>query len=238
MKLSEKNSVGELVANDYRTAEVFTKHNIDFCCKGGQTLEAVCEKKKIDLNVLLKELDAATSKDSYQIINFKEWPIDLLVDFIEKQHHRYVEQKTPVLQAYLHKIVSVHGSNHPELYEINELFNESAKNLAAHMKKEELILFPYIRKIESSETPVAAHFGSVGNPIAMMKTEHEDEGERFSRISELSNNYTPPLDACSTYKVTFLMLQEFENDLHHHIHLENNILFPAAVAKEQSITNN
>lgn len=238
MKLSEKNSVGELVASDYRTAEVFTKHQIDFCCKGGQTIEAVCEKKKIDIKVLLQELENATNSDSYQTINFKEWPLDLLVDFIEKKHHRYVVQKTPTIQAYLKKLVSVNGNAHPELIEINKLFTESSLNLAAHMKKEELILFPYIRKIESSQTKQAAHFGSIENPIAMMKHEHTEEGERFARISELSNNYQTPPDGCSTYKVAYLMLQEFEADLHHHIHLENNILFPAAIKKEHSQSGN
>lgn len=234
MKLSEKSCVGELVAEDYRTAEVFTKHKIDFCCKGGRSLEAVCEQKQIDVKLLIKEIETVSSGTNYLNINFSTWPLDLLVDYIEKKHHRYVEQKTPLIQTYLKKIVSVHGQAHPELSKINTLFNESAKNLAAHMKKEELILFPYIRKIALSEGPQTSMFGSINNPITQMKNEHNEEGERFSKMAELSNNYTPPADACSTYTVTLSLLQEFESDLHHHIHLENNILFPAAIIIESS----
>ena len=167
-----------------------------------------------------------------QNITFSDWPLDLLIDYIEKKHHRYINQKTPVILTYLKKVTSVHGIAHPELLEIYELFTASAQNLAAHMKKEELILFPYIKKLENSETPITAHFGSVENPIAMMKEEHNDEGERFSRISELSNAYQLPPDACPTYNVTFQLLKEFESDLHQHIHLENNILFPAAILAE------
>lgn len=233
MELTENNSVGALVAQDYRVAEVFAKYKIDFCCKGGQSINAACKSKSIDPERLIQELKSVMETNSPQNINFSSWPVDLLVDYIEKKHHRYINQKTPLLQAYLKKIASVHGAAHPELLEIQELFTTSAQNLAAHMKKEELILFPYIKKLANSETTTAAHFGSVVNPIEMMKVEHNDEGERFARISELSNAYSLPTDACATYSVTYEMLKEFESDLHQHIHLENNILFPAAIRLEK-----
>jgi regulator of cell morphogenesis and NO signaling len=124
------------------------------------------------------------------------------------------------------------------LFEINRLFLESAQDLGAHMKKEELILFPFIRKMvaakRSGEVLVQPHFGTVENPVAMMKDEHEAEGDRFEKISELTNGYQFPVDACGTYQVTFRMLEDFENDLHKHIHLENNILFPKAIELEKT----
>ena len=126
----------------------------------------------------------------------------------------------------------MHGQRHSELHEIKTLFFEGSEHLLAHLKKEELILFPYIRAmVESQEKnyPLARpHFGEIDNPIQMMEVEHQTEGERFRKIAQLSNHYTPPEDSCQTYQVTYALLQEFEADLHRHIHLENNILFPQA----------
>lgn len=238
MNITETQVIGELVAQDYRAAEVFSKYGIDFCCKGGLTLQAASDKKKIDLQALIKDLKEITRPEESTQSDYQAWPIDLLADYIEKRHHRYVVEKTPVIQQYLNKVCQVHGKAHPELAEILDNFNQSAQLLAAHMKKEELILFPYIRKMvlaTEKELPVP-HFGSVENPIAMMKEEHNVEGERFRRISELSNSYTPPVDACNTYRVTFSLLKEFEEDLHLHIHLENNILFPKAIRMETERT--
>ncbi|HRA71900.1 MAG TPA: hemerythrin domain-containing protein, partial [Flavobacterium sp.] len=170
-------------------------------------------------------------------IDFKSWPNDLLIDYIEKVHHRFVEEKTQILIPFLDKICSVHGENHPELLEINQIFNDSAKELASHMKKEELILFPFIKEMinatKSHGTIGKPFFETIKNPIAAMMNEHENEGERFRTISALTHNYTPPNDACSTYNATYKLLEEFEQDLHKHIHLESNILFPKAKALEK-----
>jgi len=239
MKTLEKMTVGEYVADDFRTAALFSKYGIDFCCKGNKTLEEVCEKKDLNLEVIESELVAIIESKNNNGIDFKSWPIDLLVDYIEKTHHRYVAKKTPVILQYLDKLCKVHGEKHPELFEINSLFTIGAGVLAQHMKKEELILFPFIKKmhkaLDEKTTMEQPHFGTVTNPIAMMMDEHENEGERFRRISTLTNNYTPPTDACNTYKVAFSMLQEFEQDLHQHIHLENNILFLKAAQLEPQI---
>ena len=238
METLEKTTIGEFVAQDFRTAAVFSKHGIDFCCKGQRTIAEVCDKKNINPAELLEELDTVLSTKTDAGIDFKSWPLDLLADYIEKTHHRYVEVKTQVLLQFLDKLSSVHGSNHPELFKINELFQGCATELAKHMKKEELILFPFIKKMVQAtiekETIQKAPFGSVENPIAMMMEEHDAEGERFRKIASLTNNYTPPEDACNTYKVTFAMLNEFEQDLHKHIHLESNILFPKAIALEKT----
>jgi len=232
--------IGQFVAEDFRTAAIFSNYGIDFCCKGNRTIEEVCEKNKIDSNELLGKLLEVKLQKTNQSIDYKSWPLDLLVDYIEKKHHRYVEEKTPVLLQFLDKLCNVHGERHPELFQINMLFKGCAGALASHMKKEELILFPFIKKMVKAKLNdqiiEAPQFGTVNNPVAMMMEEHENEGERFRQISKLSNNYKAPEDGCNTYKVTYAMLDEFEKDLHLHIHLENNILFPEAVKLENRFT--
>ena len=239
MNISEKSIVGELVANNYQTAQVFQSYGIDFCCKGNQTIEDACKNKNIAALELIEKLNETTSSLNSTGTNYQSWPIDLLVDYIEKKHHRYVEEKVPVLKQYLQKICDVHGKKHPELFEIKELFDASSGELAKHMKKEELVLFPFIRKMIDAEKENVQlqepHFITVKNPIHMMMQEHTHEGGRFEKIAHLSNNYTPPQDACNTYKVTFQLLKEFQDDLHLHIHLENNILFPKTIEKEPGL---
>jgi len=237
LKKNTQKEIGQFVAEDYRTAAIFSKYKIDFCCIGNRTVTDACEKKGIDSNLIMEEINAVLNNKSGETIDYKSWPIDLLIDYIEKKHHRYVEEKIPVLRQFLDKLCRVHGERHPELLKINELFSASAGELAAHMKKEELILFPFIKQLVKAKLENGAvqspQFGTVENPIAMMKHEHDNEGERFRKIAELTDNYNPPADACNTYKVTFSMLDEFEKDLHLHIHLENNILFPKAVKLEK-----
>ncbi|MDD7887942.1 iron-sulfur cluster repair di-iron protein [Flavivirga sp. 57AJ16] len=236
VKGSQK-QIGQFVAEDFRTAAVFSDYGIDFCCRGHRTLEDVCNKNGIDPSELLDKLQNVLSTPTHQNIDYKSWPLDLLIDYIEKKHHRYVEEKTPVLLQFLDKLCKVHGEKHPELLKIDAHFKASAGELAAHMKKEELILFPFIKKMIhatiSQSAIEAPHFGTVENPIAMMKGEHDNEGVRFREIAKLTNDYTPPADACNTFRVTYAMLEAFEKDLHLHIHLENNVLFPEAIKLEQ-----
>ncbi|MNX68996.1 Iron-sulfur cluster repair protein ScdA [compost metagenome] len=240
METLERTTIGEYVAKDFRTAAVFSKYGIDFCCKGNRTIDEACEKKDVDTNTIMDEINTVLATKNDNSIDFKSWPLDLLADYIEKTHHRYVEEKTNVILPFLAKLCKVHGSSHPELFEINQLFIGCAGELAQHMKKEELILFPFIKKMVKAsltdELIEQPHFGTVENPIAMMMHEHDAEGERFRKIALLTNDYTPPADACNTYRVTFAMLAEFEEDLHKHIHLENNILFPAAAVLEKKFS--
>lgn len=235
--LTQEKTIGDFVAENFRTAEVFKKYDIDFCCKGGRTIEEACDNRKVSPEEIYKELEEIANRKS-EDIDFNSWPLDLLADYVEKTHHRYVEEKSAMLIPYLNKLCKVHGERHPELFEINELFIGSAQDLAAHMKKEELILFPFIKQMveakKKGEALPAPRFGTVENPVAMMKHEHEAEGERFVKIAELTNNYEFPDDACGTYQVTYRMLEDFQNDLHKHIHLENNILFPKAIAMEKT----
>lgn len=237
MNLQEMTTIGDFVAKDYRTAAIFTKYGIDFCCKGQRTIDEVCKKMAINEDHLLEELNVVLGTKNDSGVDFSDWSLDLLIDYIEKTHHRFVEEKTGILIPLLDKLCSVHGDNHPELFEINTLFKDCAKELASHMKKEELILFPFIKEMiaatKSHGSIGKPFFETVKNPIAAMMNEHEVEGERFKTISALTHNYTSPEDACNTYKVTYAMLQEFEHDLHKHIHLESNILFPKAKALEK-----
>ena len=228
--------IGDLVANDYRTAAIFGKYGIDFCCNGNRAIADACTEGNIDENLILIELQEVINQTEVNPDSFNDWPIELLADYIVQKHHRYVDKQIPVLKGYLEKLCKVHGDKHPELFDIKSLFDASAGELTMHMKKEELMLFPQVQKMVKIQnegvekfTPT---FGTFKNPISAMMDDHVDEGERFRKISELTNEYNVPTDGCSTYSVTYSLLQEFEKDLHLHIHLENNILFPKALEME------
>lgn len=237
--ITPERSIGSIVADDYRSAAVFTAHGIDFCCRGGRSLEEVCRANTLDPAVLTKEIEQALARDPSTADDPRTWPLAKLVDHIEEVHHRYVETRVPVLQQYLDKLCTVHGDRHPELFSIRDEFKGCAGAMVAHMKKEELLLFPFIKQLEkakASGTPAPVpHFGTVNNPVRMMMEDHDAEGERFRRIDALSGGYVNPPDGCATYSTALNMLHEFEQDLHRHVHLENNILFPKAVALEEEI---
>ncbi len=237
MKEMEYQTIGEIVAEDYRTAPVFQSLGVDYCCKGNRTLSEVCDSMGIETEVVMADLNAATKQKVNAEPEYQSWPADKLADHIQNKHHRYVEEKIPLIMQNLEKLCNVHGLAHPELFEIAEQFNLSSGELAMHMKKEELVLFPFIKNMvaskEKSKRVSKPYFDTVQNPIKMMKHEHDIEGARFQRINELTDGYVLPKDACNTYGVTFAMLKEFEEDLHLHIHLENNILFPMAIEMEK-----
>ncbi|GAB4378647.1 MAG: iron-sulfur cluster repair di-iron protein [Salibacteraceae bacterium] len=231
-------TIGEMVAENYRTAPVFKKYGIDFCCKGGRTIEEACAAKGIDPQPLLADLEKAVQEKDADEVGFSTWKLDRLTNYIEDTHHRFVEQATEQLKPFLDKVAKVHGPSHPYLIDLRDMFYETAGNLAQHMKKEELILFPFIKRMQlakdTGEPMPQPPFGTVNNPISMMKAEHEEEGERFEAMSELTNGFNPPEHACNTWRVSYSLLKEFQDDLHRHIHLENNILFPKALETEAS----
>jgi regulator of cell morphogenesis and NO signaling len=236
MKISKNSVVGEIVANNYKTSEVFNACKIDFCCNGNRSLKAAADAAGTNLNELMQHIEKVLNAESLGSIDFKSIGLTELIKHILDVHHTFVSKKSIEIVPYLEKIRSVHGENHPELREIEMEFKEAVGELAMHMKKEELILFPYIKKLEKAyneklmmATPM---FDSVASPIAGMKHEHAVEGNRFAKISKLSNAYTPPEDGCGTYQVAYKLLEEFEKDLHLHIHLENNILFEKALQLE------
>lgn len=236
MNITKENTVAEVVTYNIKTADVFKKHGIDFCCGGGISIEKACEKHNVSFEEMEKELLNINNPIS-NAYNYDSWKLDFLVDHIENIHHSYVTENTPIVLQYAAKVAKVHGHNYTEVVEINRLFNEVAQELAAHLKKEELILFPFIKQlVKADKEGVKAnqpHFCTVNNPIAMMEEEHENAGDILKEIKKLSNNYTPPEGACNTFKALYAKLDEFEQDLHQHIHLENNILFPKAILLEK-----
>lgn len=230
--------VGELVAQDYRKATVFKKYGIDFCCGGGKSIDEVCKKKNVNAEELINELIALENQQEKPQHDFNSWDLGFLADYIVNTHHKYVEESLPVLLEFSDKVAKVHGHANPEVIEINQLVHASAQELSMHMRKEEMILFPYIQQLEKAikngEPKPVAGFGTVQNPINMMEHEHDLVGDYFKKIDELSSGYLPPEHACNTYRVLYAKLKEFEDDLHQHIHLENNILFPKAIKLEQA----
>jgi len=241
MYLTEKTIIGDIVSHDYQTSTIFSKYEIDFCCNGNRSIENACSNAKITSTELLHDLEEILINKESKTANYNSSSLDFLSNYIYENHHKYVEQKIPEIKQYLNKICDVHGEFHSELFTIKDLFKEGASELTTHMKKEELILFPFIKKMlqaekEGNKLPTSS-FDTVKNPISMMQEEHDTEGERYREISKLSNNYNAPLDACNSYKIAFAMLKEFEKDLHKHIHLESNILFPKALELERKINN-
>ena len=229
-----------MVVADYRKAEVFRKYGMDYCCGGKKPLEEVCLKKGLDLQKVQKELDALDLMPVQVQQDFEHWPLDVLTTYIVANHHRYVADALPMLYELTAKVARVHGERHPELIKIAQHFNAIAEELEMHMYKEEHILFPYIQQMTLAQrdgapmpTPV---FGSVENPIKMMEAEHESAGGAMEEIRQLSSDFAPPLDACTSYQVLFAKLNEFEQDLHQHVHLENNLLFPKAIAMEKELS--
>ncbi|PHR72531.1 MAG: iron-sulfur cluster repair di-iron protein [Lutibacter sp.] len=236
MNISENKTVAEIVTKNIKSAHIFKKHGIDFCCGGGISVEKACEKKGVDFSELKKELDNIDEvSKSY---DYDSWNLDFLIDHIINIHHTYVEENITLLIQYANRVAKVHGHHYTEVVKINQLFTEVANELTAHMKKEELILFPFIKQLVKAEKEGTVapnpHFGTVNNPIKMMEEEHENAGDIFKEIAKLSNNYTPPESACNTFRALYAKLEEFEQDLHQHIHLENNILFPKAILLENS----
>jgi regulator of cell morphogenesis and NO signaling len=230
-------TVAELVAENYRTAEVFKKYGIDFCCGGKKKIEQVCADRHIDVEQLENDLKAVQNLSVDTEPHFTEWPLVLLADYIIAVHHKYVNNNLGLITEFAEKVARVHGEHNPENIEILKLWKQVVSELTMHMKKEELVLFPYIKNIERYSTREIkefppSHFGTVNNPIRMMEQEHELAGSLMKRIEELSHQFTPPSHACNTYKVLYAKLREFQEDLFKHIHLENNILFPRAAAME------
>lgn len=239
MNFTDKNTIGDVVAHDYRAAAVFKNHGIDFCCNGNRSIEEACLEKNLDSRKLLNEIDEAFKNTGGGSIDFNSWPLDLLSDYIEKTHHRYTDQKISEIKPFLEKIVKVHGGEHPELARVEELFGWAGGEMAKHMKKEELILFPAIRRMVkaeiSGEAMKQSPTASAGNSIESLIDEHDSQGNAFKEMRKITNDYTVPEDGCNTYKVTLAMLEEFEDNLFQHIHLENNILFPKAIDLEKRL---
>ncbi|MEO6844468.1 MAG: iron-sulfur cluster repair di-iron protein [Ginsengibacter sp.] len=230
-------TLGEIVAKDLRKAEIFKKYDLDFCCGGKKTVKEACAEKGLDVTKVEQEL-RNSDKTSFTArpLPYNDWNLDFLADYIVNTHHSYVRKTIPDIRSYAEKVAKVHGAHHPELLEINKLAQEVCDEMSEHMVKEETVLFPYVKHIVSTKGKGYVKFDSLENvqePIDIAVTEHELVGGNMDKIKELSNNFKVPEDGCASYAYLFKTLNEFEDDLHIHIHLENNILFPKALKLEK-----
>jgi regulator of cell morphogenesis and NO signaling len=238
MKITEERTVGQIVKDDYRTAQVFQQFKLDFCCGGNRTIEEACAKKDIDTHEVYKALDQLDHVGPKED-NYDQWSLDFLVDYIVNNHHKFTRNKLPEIGKYAKKVAKVHGDRHEELHKIYYEFTMLHTEIFNHLDKEERILFPYIKELVEAEKngtkPEKPEFGEAANPIAMMEDEHDEAGTSMAKIRQLSNDFTPPEDACTTYRLLYENLEGFEKDLHKHVHLENNILFPKALELEKKL---
>lgn len=225
-------TVGEHVTENYRTAEVFEKFGIDFCCGGNIPLDTLCQKKGIRLSEIEGELDRVKREPVAREQNYGAWAPSFLADYIVNTHHSYLKENTAQIIAYTKKVASVHGSRHPEVVTIAETFKEIAEDLEGHLAEEETVCFPAIRRLEaaaSSGRPLdPKDMAILQAALKTLGTDHEKIGDAAHKIRHLSKDYAIPEDACNTFAVSYQKLKEFEDDLHKHVHLENNILFPKA----------
>lgn len=231
-------TLGEIAAKDLRKAEVFKKYGLDFCCGGKKTVAEACAEKGIDPAEVEKELQQADQKQTTasRPLPYNEWSLDFLADYIVNTHHSYVKKQMPDLLAYAEKVARVHGGAHPELHEINQLVKETMHEMTEHTREEEEVLFPYIKRLSAENGSASSdQFATVEEPIDLRVQEHELVGHNMEKIRELTANYTLPQDACASYSFLYKSLNEFEEDLHIHVHLENNILFPKAIRREKGL---
>ncbi|MDZ4668378.1 MAG: iron-sulfur cluster repair di-iron protein [bacterium] len=233
-------TLGQIAAKDLRKTEIFKKYGLDFCCGGKKTVKEACAEKGLDVAQVEQELLQADKTFISRPIPYNDWALDFLVDYIVNTHHSYVKKTLPELVGYASKVATVHGQQHPELFKIKTLVDAVNSELLWHMIKEEKELFPHIKAIvfanENGRDSNAALKGIIKNHIDTMEIEHEIVGKCMDEINVLSSNYTVPADGCASYSLLYNMLDEFENDLHLHIHLENNILFPKASEMESKLS--
>jgi len=239
MNLNATSTIRELATEIPNATRTFEQLGIDYCCGGSKSLRDACAHAHVSVDDVLIALEqGSTFKQTAEAgrPDFSNGSLGALIEHIITTHHAYVKQELPRIQQLLNKVVSVHGKTHPELSSIQQAFQGMSAELTSHMMKEEHILFPHIVDLESAIStgrpkPRPA-FGTVSNPVHMMELEHESAGAALKEIRVLTSNYSAPEEACFSYRTLFAALKEFEEDLHQHVHLENNILFPRAIAME------
>jgi regulator of cell morphogenesis and NO signaling len=237
MTITTTKTVGEIAAEMPNSTREFEKLGIDYCCGGSRTLGEACAAANITVDEALARLQKSLA--ATQPGDSTDWQQQMLADLIghiKGTHHVFVREECSRIEALAAKVVGVHGKNHPELFQVQEIFSALAEELSVHLMKEEQVLFPHIVRMEESvlagEPAPPAMFGTVVNPVRMMMQEHDGAGDALRALRSVTSDYTLPDDACISYRTLYQALQGFESDLHQHIHLENNILFPRAVAME------
>lgn len=238
MNLAATRTVRELALEAPGATRVFERYGIDYCCGGNKSLQDACAASNLELEKIVQSLESALSEDnSREAQPFASGSLAELMEHIRQKHHKYTREESVRLGALFEKVCSVHGARHVELLHARDEFRNLARDLSTHMMKEEIVLFPYIERMEEAVMEggpiLPAPFGTVQNPVAAMAREHDSAGDLLRRLRSLTNGYTPPADACVSYQTLYSALEEFERDLHQHIHLENNILFPRAIEMER-----
>lgn len=238
MTLAATTTVGEIAAEVPGATREFEKLGIDYCCGGSRTLGEACAAVSVPIEEVFSRIQ--NSLTATRSTDDTRWQREMLADLIahiQNTHHVFVRQECPRIGALITKVVSVHGKNHPELLTVQEIFNSLQEELHVHLMKEEQVLFPYVVRMEEGaiahEAVPPSCFGTVVNPIRMMIAEHDGAGEALRSLRSVTSDYKLGDDACASYRALYQALQDFEADLHQHIHLENNILFPRAVAMEE-----
>jgi regulator of cell morphogenesis and NO signaling len=227
----EQQTLASIVKNDLRAVPVLEKYDLDFCCKGKRLLANAFAEKGISVETIVLELETAIVPVKEKSMPFALMTAEQLIGHILIHHHFYVRQSMPLIYMHLEKVKSKHGERFPYMNEVFQLFSQIKDEMTSHMEKEALILFPRIKELENlTADKEGGRFQQhlISKPIAMMETEHDHAGDIMFKIRALTNLYTAPEGACTTFKISLAELKEFEEDLHVHVHLENNILFPRA----------
>ena len=229
-------TVGQLVTERPRRSKVFENYGIDYCCGGKKPLQEACNEKQIDLGEVIKDLEKIDRqpRDSSEV-DWTQKSMTELADHIEVTHHAYLREALPRISALSEKVARAHAPRHPEVVDVKQTFEGLRQELESHMMKEEQILFPMLRQLDQASAAPSFHCGSVRNPISVMEHEHDTAGNALARLHELTRGYTPPDDACGTFRAMLDALAELETDLHEHIHKENEILFPRGAEREAQL---
>jgi regulator of cell morphogenesis and NO signaling len=237
MKLTQNEAtVGQLVAERPSRARVFERLGIDYCCGGKHPLRDACQRKGLDYNAVLAELDQAQTGTPAGDRNWASASVTDLCNHIEQTHHAYLKQELPRLEFLTTKVAARHGDSRPALREVHKVFMSMKDELLQHMMKEERVLFPLCRQLDAADELPAMPCGSVGNPIEVMMQEHEDAGDALAQIRGLTDDFECPPDACNTFRAMYDSLHQFEQDMHQHVHKENNIMFPKAIRLEKLLS--
>lgn len=230
-------TVGEIVRDRPSLSRLFEQAKVDYCCGGKKTLDEACRNQGIDPQTFLAQLEAISNSNTEIEMNVATLSLTKLADHIEQTHHSYLHTELPRLGKMVAKVAAVHGEKEPRLHQIKDIFLAISQELETHLQKEEKILFPMIRQLESSAIVPSFHCGTIANPVHQMEFEHDEAGVALGQLRQLTDNYTPPEWACNTYRAMLDGLLNFEQDMHQHIHKENNVLFPKAIALEKIKAN-
>jgi len=232
-------TVGQLVVERPSRARVFEKFGIDYCCGGKVPLKQAIAAKGLPADAVVAELEREEAPGQQAAFdrNWATASLTDLCDHIEQTHHARLKQDLPRLEFLTAKVASRHGDRRPELVEVHRIVLALRAELESHMAREEQVLFPFCRRLDSADSLPPSHCGTVRNPIEVMVREHEDAGEALAQLRELTDDYTPPADACNTYRAMYDALHELERDMHQHVHKENNILFPKAIRAEKLLSH-